>query len=204
MDQSVKWKLKESPLDTVWTNEVQFEIDFSPSRDFALNANNAHRLTLTVPFLCIHVPSYAGESINTVVRPSINITYKLRQEWKNLNGLWDFAIINQWDHWIGLQVSFSLFIFSPDTIPQTFSRKILVPFCCESSLSGIGEELRPDQKIVYRRQFEIPDAWRSRRIRLIFEAVDYETTVFVNNIEVGTHCGGERHRHVSTLYLIYL
>ena len=95
MDQSVRWKLKESPLNTVWTNEVQFEIDFSPSRDFALNANNAHRLTLTVPFLCIHVPSYAGESINTVVRPSINITYKLRQEWKNLNGLWDFAIINQ-------------------------------------------------------------------------------------------------------------
>ena len=79
-----------------------------------------------------------------------------------------------------------------DVPPKTFSREILVPFCLESSLSGVSEELRPDQKIVYRKQFDLPDSWRSRRIRLIFEAVDYETTVLVNNIEVGRHCGGLR------------
>ena len=67
-----------------------------------------------------------------------------------------------------------------------------MPFCCESSLSGVREELRPDQRIVYRRQFQVPDGWRSRRIRLIFEAVDYDAIVSVNNIEVGKHCGGRQ------------
>ena len=61
-------------------------------------------------------------------------------------------------------------------------------------MSGVSEELRPDQKIVYRKRFELPEGWRSRRIRLIFEAVDYETTVLVNNIEVGRHCGGRIRR----------
>ena len=80
----------------------------------------------------------------------------------------------------------------------------MVPFCLESSLSGVREELRPDQKIVYRKQFELPDNWSSRRIRLIFEAVDYEAVVLVNNIEVGRHCGGRRtDKKTETNIIIY-
>ena len=89
-----------------------------------------------------------------------------------------------------------MFYSSEDTIPQTFSREILVPFCCESSLSGVCEEVGAEQKIVYRRQFQLPPGWRSRRVRLIFEAVDYEATVIVNNTLAGTHSGGQTPRHV--------
>ena len=78
----------------------------------------------------------------------------------------------------------------------------MVPFCLESSLSGVGEDLLPDQKIVYRKQFELPNTWSSRRIRLIFEAVDYEAVVLVNNIEVGRHSGGQR-RDTKTVLIAH-
>ena len=98
-----------------------------------------------------------------------------------------------------MELFFISFYSREDTIPETFSREILVPFCCESSLSGLSEVVGPDQKIVYRRQFDLPDSWRSRRVRLIFEAVDYEATVIVNNHQTGTHRGGKTETLTNSL-----
>jgi hypothetical protein len=47
-----------------------------------------------------------------------------------------------------------------------------------------------DQQLWYRRTVEVPEGWKNRRVLLHFGAVDWETTVFVNGKEVGTHRGG--------------
>lgn len=64
-----------------------------------------------------------------------------------------------------------------------------MPFCPESELSGIGNT---DflEAVWYRRTVEIPDAWSGQRVLLHFGAVDHDTTVWVNDIEVGRHRGG--------------
>lgn len=57
-----------------------------------------------------------------------------RNDWKNLNGLWDYAIIDKGGH-----------------IPADFEGKILVPFAVESSLSGVGKRINEKQELVYQR-----------------------------------------------------
>ena len=47
-----------------------------------------------------------------------------------------------------------------------------------------------NQRMIYRRTFQVAETWRGRRIKLIFEAVDYETEVSLNGQLVGTHRGG--------------
>jgi hypothetical protein len=66
-----------------------------------------------------------------------------------------------------------------------FDRRINVPFCPESQLSGIGE--RAGDVVWYRRRFDAPDA---ERLLLHFGAVDYWATVWVNDVEVARHEGG--------------
>ena len=68
-------------------------------------------------------------------------------------------------------------------------RKIRVPYCVESELSGIGEkgfvyDLR------YRKTFRVPNGWRGGCVVLHFGAVDRTAAVFVNGAAVGSHAGG--------------
>jgi hypothetical protein len=86
-----------------------------------------------------------------------------RSAWVSLNGEWEFG--------------------AGDT--PTFDRRILVPFCPESELSGVGE--RPGDVVWYRRRFEAPQA---ECVQLHFGAVDYRATVWVNDVEVARHEGG--------------
>ncbi|MCK7482456.1 MAG: hypothetical protein M0C28_39050 [Candidatus Moduliflexus flocculans] len=44
----------------------------------------------------------------------------------------------------------------------------------------------------------MPRAWRGRRVLLHFGAVDWESTVWVNGSEAGTHRGGYRPVHATT------
>jgi Glycosyl hydrolases family 2, sugar binding domain/Glycosyl hydrolases family 2/Glycosyl hydrolases family 2, TIM barrel domain len=98
----------------------------------------------------------------------------VRKEWKNLNGLWDFA----------------LSIGTNNKPPQVYTRKILVPFCVESALSGIKETVRGSQEMMYRRFFTIPETWRGKRVLLHLEAVDYYARLWIDGKFIGEHKGG--------------
>lgn len=102
----------------------------------------------------------------------------VRSEWMNLNGRWDFTIDDALN---GKYLKY----FEKDS----FDRSIIVPFCPESSLSGIGE-VRFFNCVWYRRNIEIPESYAGKRILLHFGAVDYEATVYVNGRYAASHRGG--------------
>lgn len=93
--------------------------------------------------------------------------------WLNLNGLWDYAITAK-----------------DAAKPSKWDGKILVPFCVESALSGVGKSVTKDQLLWYRRTLDVPAEWKGKRVLLNFGAVDWEATVFVNGKELGIHKGG--------------
>lgn len=97
----------------------------------------------------------------------------VRSQWMNLNGLWDFSLLPK-----------------SSVMPSEYKKKILVPFCVESALSGVGEKVTPDDRIWYRRTFQIPESWSRNRVMLNFEAVDWETAVWLNGAYLGSHQGG--------------
>ncbi len=96
-----------------------------------------------------------------------------RKEWKNLNGLWEYAIRPK-----------------AESQPDSFDGKILVPFAIESALSGVKKPVGEENKLWYRCRFEMPKKWANQRVMLNFGAVDWETTVWINGREVGSHRGG--------------
>lgn len=94
----------------------------------------------------------------------------VRTDWKNLNGLWDFAI--------------------GESKPEAFEQSILVPYPVESALSGVMADPGVAERCWYSRTFTVPSDWSGKRIVLHFGAVDWEAEVFVNGTSVGTHTGG--------------
>ncbi|MBN2063825.1 MAG: hypothetical protein JW745_03405 [Sedimentisphaerales bacterium] len=96
----------------------------------------------------------------------------VRDNWLNLNGLWNYAITP---------------ITAP--APQQYEGKILVPFSLESALSGVKKNLMPEDKLWYQRTFTIPTNWSGKDVILNFDAVDWDTALWVNNVFVGTHKG---------------
>ncbi len=109
-----------------------------------------------------------------------------REAWINLNGEWRFAFDDQdaglAEGWQNL---------TPENLHSgaaPFDRRIVVPFCYQSKLSGIGETAFHDV-VWYARAFEYaPDL--NGRLLLHFGAVDYRATVWVNGIHVASHEGG--------------
>lgn len=101
-------------------------------------------------------------------RPSMQ-----RNEWKSLNGRWHYTKNGK-----------------EDARPVVYEKEIIVPFPVESALSGIYDSISPNDKIWYKRTFFVPDEWSGRFILLHFGASDWETTVFINGIEIGKHRGG--------------
>jgi hypothetical protein len=95
-----------------------------------------------------------------------------RNEWLNLNGPWEYAIV------------------AKDSIPMYFQGQILVPFPVESALSGVGKLVGKDKMLWYKRDFKIPDDWKEKTILLHFEGVDWETEVWIDGKKVGNHKGG--------------
>ncbi len=113
----------------------------------------------------------------SIPRPEYPRPQFVRQDWLCLNGAWEFEI-DQGDS--GLERGL---------LNRPLAGSIIVPFCPESQLSGVGNN---DflEAVWYRREVEIPSGWKGRRVLLHFQAVDYDATVWVNGQEVGRHRGG--------------
>lgn len=113
----------------------------------------------------------------SIPRPEYPRPQFVRPEWLCLNGLWEFEI-DQGDS--GLHRGL---------LNRPLKDRILVPFCPESSLSGI-ENIDYLNTVWYRRKVVIPSNWNNQRILLHFQASDYDTFVWANGREVGRHRGG--------------
>ena len=95
---------------------------------------------------------------NSYPRPQMQ-----RKEWLCLNGRWSFYT------------------------DCKRKRKIIVPFCPESLLSGIMNPPEPGTEMVYEREFNIPESWRKKRVLLHFGAVSRECMVSLNGREICRH-----------------
>lgn len=93
--------------------------------------------------------------------------------WKNLNGLWSYAITP-----------------ASQAKPAKYEGSILVPFAVESALSGVGRTVGKDSLLWYNTNISIPATMKGKEILLHFGAVDWQTEVFVNGKSAGKHEGG--------------
>ena len=96
----------------------------------------------------------------------------IRKAWESLNGLWDYSIKAV-----------------DAAAPQAYEGQILVPFCVESSLSGVGRMVGADSVLWYRREFKVPSSWKEK-VLLHFDAVDWKAEVWLNGSLIGVHTGG--------------
>lgn len=116
---------------------------------------------------------WAASVSPTNVHPEYPRPQFVREQWQNLNGLWDYAISKDGQR-----------------VPQAFDGKILVPFPVESYLSGVGRRLAESSTLWYRRRFTVPAAWNGQRLQLHFGAVDWSASVWLNGHLIGAHRGG--------------
>lgn len=123
--------------------------------------------------------SASPSQINSALpRPEYPRPQFVRENWLCLNGPWQFELDPN-DSGIDRGVQ-----------NRELSSSIVVPFCVESTLSGIGDT-DFHAAVWYRRTVTLPAEWASfPRLRLHFQACDFETTVWVNGIEVARHRGG--------------
>ncbi|MDH7640721.1 glycoside hydrolase family 2 protein [Sphingomonas oryzagri] len=147
------------------------------------------RTTLALAFglLAVASPAQAGDHVYTsdlmtrwgkqVTPDNVWQSYPRpqlkRAAWKNLNGLWQYAIAKA---------------SAPQ--PTQMDGEILVPFPVESKLSRVARKVLPDDRVWYRRSFTVPADWAGQHVMLNFGAVDYEAIVWVNGAPVGAHKGG--------------
>lgn len=93
--------------------------------------------------------------------------------WKNINGLWSYAITAK-----------------DQKEPASYQGGILVPFAIESALSGVGKTVGKDSVLWYKHMITVPAAMRAKDVLLHFGAVDWQAEVFVNGKSAGKHEGG--------------
>ena len=97
----------------------------------------------------------------------------VRGEWMGLNGEWRFRTAR-----------------SGSADDDSSWETIIVPFCPESRLSGIGRRIHASDKMIYERTFEVPASWDDRRVILHCDAIDQTAEVYVDGTCAGRHEGG--------------
>ena len=91
-----------------------------------------------------------------------------RDSFFSLDGIWEFGV----------------------GTTEVYDRKICVPFCPQSLLSGIGEVFSEDKTLFYKKEFSLPENFNIGRVLLHFGAVDQQCEVYLNGILIGEHLGG--------------
>lgn len=116
--------------------------------------------------------------METCPRPEHPDPQFMRQNWRNLNGIWEFEVDKSDTGEAGGFVE-----------REHLSGQILVPFCPESPLSGVGLTDFMDA-VWYKRRFSLTDEERRGDVLLHFGAVDYACAVYLNGQCAGRHKGG--------------
>jgi beta-galactosidase/beta-glucuronidase len=114
----------------------------------------------------------------TIPRPEHPRPQFVRDGWINLNGRWTYAFDPGKS---GVQRGLAR--------SEGFADSITVPFCPESTLSGVGHTDFIEM-MWYHRPIAIPDDWAGKRVLLHFGAVDFESEVFIDGAPAGRHWGG--------------
>lgn len=111
------------------------------------------------------------EVLNEYPRPQFQ-----RKNWRNLNGLWEYAIRTEKKH------------------PEQMDGQILVPFSPESIRSGVERQLKPGEYLWYYRSIELSEKELSeqsgKKLILHFGAVDEKCSVWWNGKLLGSHVNG--------------
>ncbi len=131
-----------------------------------------HLFTLLMGFALIGSQAFAGTPRSEYPRPQFE-----RSSWINLNGTWtysfDFGMTGKDKKW---------------QATDKFDGNITVPFCPESSLSGV-EHKDFINAIWYQRPLAVPSEWKGKKILLNFGAVDYESEIYIDGKYVRSHFG---------------
>lgn len=115
--------------------------------------------------------------MTAIPRPEYPRPQFRRADWLSLNGEWRFAEDpGDTGHQRGL-------------VTADLGDRIQVPFCRESTLSGLGHTDRC-LTVWYQRNVTAPADWAGKRVLLHVGAADYETTVWLDGRELTTHRGG--------------
>jgi beta-galactosidase/beta-glucuronidase len=99
--------------------------------------------------------------------------HMIRNDWKNLNGMWDYKVQPK-----------------SESKPARYEGKILVPFAIQSALSGVSKTVGKDSVLWYKTNFALPNSMQKKNVLLHFGAVDWDAEVYVNGKQVGKHQGG--------------
>ena len=115
---------------------------------------------------------WADQAMCDMPLPEYPRPQMVREDWINLNGMFDFAITGDIE-WC-----------------DEYKDEIRVPFAVESCLSSICKRVSKDDRLWYRKKITLPESFKDKRTLLHFGAVDWECKVYVNKKEVGSHIGG--------------
>ena len=102
-----------------------------------------------------------------------------RDNWLCLNGAWDFSIGE-----------------------KSFEKTIIVPYACETPLSGIHDK-GFHKTVWYRKTFVLPPEMRDKKILLHFGAVDYACDLWVNGVYIRNHIGGQTSFEADITHVIH-
>ncbi len=137
-----------------------------------------HKKTGFIFIIILIAHSFVISNFGQIPRPEHPTPHFKRALWKNLNGMWTYE-----------------FDFGKSGMERQlyqskgFNDTIIVPFCPESTLSGVGYN---DfiESMWYHREVIVSEEWGDMDFILHFGAVDYQSEVFVNGQSLGVHFGG--------------